>query len=490
MRFFLSDGIEIVNFRPGNDCSGSLSSMSNPACCQRSQSIPAMSDGYGTGVESPETLAVCTFKRSCCECCEYPLPCLMSSSSDDAVALAEQLLALVKARLLRAVMGPLQYTALMAESCQESQALHFVTSLSIADIIGDGSLSLGEISEKTGVDTQFLGVVMNCMSGRGYFEEGSGHYCNNTLSAILRENHPSSMKSAVGFVCDEGYNAASRLIGVAKLRGADGAEVGGKSRITGTNLAFGFDCSVFEWMAQPQQAWRSCDEAAPRHGEFERANRYEQLLFDVCLVPFWDDVLIRALFWIDYAWSTLMSPIVDCGGGIGALEMAILKEEKNLGLEFIIFDIPETVENAKKAWGALPHQSSSRISFAPGNFLAPTLAETCLPLGQLTYLIRHVLHDWTDAEVLSILRNVRAAMLASPTPVPEQKLLVCEMLLRPDSSRFVRTTSMQLLALNNGVTRTLTAMRGLIEEAGFVIRDVHYMRAVDSIIEAVVAESA
>jgi hypothetical protein len=43
-----------------------------------------------------------------------------------------------------------------------------------------------------------------------------------------------------------------------------------------------------------------------------------------------------------------MSPIVDCGGGIGALEMAILKEEKNLGLEFTIFDIPETVENAKK----------------------------------------------------------------------------------------------------------------------------------------------
>ena len=51
---------------------------------------------------------------------------------------------------------------------------------------------------------------------------------------------------------------------------------------------------------------------------------------------------------IDYAWSALKSPIVDCGGGIGALEMAILKEEKNLGLEFTIFDISKTVENAKK----------------------------------------------------------------------------------------------------------------------------------------------
>ncbi|KAJ6566268.1 S-adenosyl-L-methionine-dependent methyltransferase [Mycena capillaripes] len=416
----------------------------------------------------------------------------MSSSSDDPVALAEQLLSLVKARsvseadstgfydkgievqaacdrLLRAVMGPLQYTALIAESCQESQALHFVTSVGIADIIGDGSLSLGEISEKTGVDTQFLGVVMNCMSGRGYFEDSSGRYRNNTLSAILREDHPSSMKSAVGFVCDEGYNAASRLIDVAKMRGTENAQEVSKSRITGTNLAFGFDCSVFDWMAQPEQAWRG-----------ERLGRAMKQLHGMANsnVP------------IDYAWSALMSPIVDCGGGIGALEMAILKEEKNLGLEFTIFDIPETIENAKKAWGALPPQSSSRISFAPGNFLAPTLAETCLPLGQPTYLIRHVLHDWTDAEVLSILRNVRAAMLASPTRVPEQKLLVCEMLLHPDSSRFVRTTSMQLLALNNGVTRTLAAMRALIEEAGFVVRNVHQMRAVDSIIEAVIAESA
>jgi hypothetical protein len=143
-----------------------------------------------------------------------------------------------------------------------------------------------------------------------------------------------------------------------------------------------------------------------------------------------------------------------------------------------------------QAWGALPPQSSSRISFAPGNFLAPTLAETGLPLGRPTYLIRHVLHDWTDTEVLSILRNVRTAMVASPARVPEQKLLVCEMLLHPDSSRFVRTTSMQLLALNNGVTRTLAAMRALIEQAGFIVREVHYMRAVDSIIEAVITESA
>lgn len=71
-----------------------------------------------------------------------------------------------------------------------------------------------------------------------------------------------------------------------------------------------------------------------------------------------------------------------------------------------------------------------------------------------------------------------------PAGAEAPTLLLCEMLLRPDSSRFVRTTSMQLLALNNGVTRTEGEMTGLVKAAGFQVRKVHEMRAADSIIEA------
>jgi hypothetical protein len=107
------------------------------------------------------------------------------------------------------------------ESCHESAALHFVTSLGIADLIGEGQGTLLELSKKADVDPQFLGtqmkfrvisqtnlfwsgVAMSCVIGRGYFEEvgrfGSHIYKNNELSQILRENHPSTLKSTVGFV--------------------------------------------------------------------------------------------------------------------------------------------------------------------------------------------------------------------------------------------------------------------------------------------------
>ena len=51
---------------------------------------------------------------------------------------------------------------------------------------------------------------------------------------------------------------------------------------------------------------------------------------------------------IDCDWHKLDSTIVDVGGGIGSLEMAYLKAYPTSNLEFIIFDIPETSENAKR----------------------------------------------------------------------------------------------------------------------------------------------
>jgi hypothetical protein len=80
--------------------------------------------------------------------------------------------------------------------------------------------------------------------------------------------------------------------------------------------------------------------------------------------------------------------------------------------------------------------------------MAPSLDESNIPQGRPTYIIRHVLHDWTDDDVVTILSMVRQAMSG------HSRLLLVEMLLRPESSRFVRTTSMQLLALNSGITRT------------------------------------
>lgn len=85
--------------------------------------------------------------------------------------------------LTRAVQGREEYTALLAgtidimeshvsiliirclvESCQESSALHLVTSLGVADLIAaspEGQLSLKELSSKTNAAENYLSMFMD-----------------------------------------------------------------------------------------------------------------------------------------------------------------------------------------------------------------------------------------------------------------------------------------------------------------------------------------
>ena len=157
-----------------------------------------------------------------------------------------------------------------------------------------------------------------------------------------------------------------------------------------------------------------------------------------------------------------------------------------LGFDFLSEEQLKTYLEFSQIWSTEMSTFQGRVSFVPGDFLAPTLDETGIPKGMPTYLIRHVLHDWEEEEVIKILRNVREAMLSGleTNTVSRPKLLLCEMLLQPMSPRFVRTTSMQILALNNGMTRTERRMIRLLNEAGFSVAHVHNMRSADSIIEA------
>jgi 16S rRNA G1207 methylase RsmC len=49
----------------------------------------------------------------------------------------------------------------------------------------------------------------------------------------------------------------------------------------------------------------------------------------------------------------LSSPVVDIGAGIGTLEMSLLKDKRNNHLDFVLFDIPNTIENAKKVTNSI-----------------------------------------------------------------------------------------------------------------------------------------
>jgi O-methyltransferase domain len=107
--------------------------------------------------------------------------------------------------------------------------------------------------------------------------------------------------------------------------------------------------------------------------------------------------------------------VVDVGGATGNLVSTILAAHP--GPRGILFDMPHVVREAPamiQTRGVV-----GRVTIQAGSFF------DAVPEGADAYLLSHVIHDWSEEQCLSILRNCHRAM------TPESKLLLIEMVLPP-----------------------------------------------------------
>lgn len=122
-----------------------------------------------------------------------------------------------------------------------------------------------------------------------------------------------------------------------------------KSAVTGANIAFGFESSIFKWMALPDNVWRAQRVGRAMQQYHRMANSNVRTGSYRLTTARWHDWTLKYFYTAtDYPWHNLTSPIVDCGGGIGTMERNLLSIPSNSHLRFKLFDLPSTIENAKK----------------------------------------------------------------------------------------------------------------------------------------------
>ena len=144
--------------------------------------------------------------------------------------------------------------------------------------------------------------------------------------------------------------------------------------------------------------------------------------------------------------------LADVGGGNGSVLTAILKQHPRL--KGILFDLPAVVERARPKLAAAG--VAERCQVAAGDFFASVVE------GADAYLMRHIIHDWTDAQSLSILRNIRRAIPA------DGRLLLIETVIRPGSEQpFGKLLDVNMLLIPGGRERTAEQYGALYEAAGF-----------------------
>ena len=337
---------------------------------------------------------------------------------------------------LDSTQGEREALELLIRGFMVARMLRLVADLGVADQVPqDGRVMVEDLATACGVLPPRLGRVLRSLAAFGVFEVGAdGSVGQTARSRLLRSDTPSSLRHSARFWSGRGSWRAWEELDVAMAGGVPHEAAWGIGRFT-----------------------------------YLRAHPEEARLFDAQMANFPDNRHAAVAAAYDFSGAGL---ICDVGGGNGAALRHILT--RHPGPRGQAFDLADVV-------GAIPPEQrmEGRISVVAGSFLDG------VPGGADTYMAIRVLHDWSDADCLRILRNIRAAM------APDARLLVVDQLLESDPSRGQPTrylVDMQMMAMfGEARERTEEEMRGLLGASGFALRRVLPTGSPVAIVEAVPA---
>ena len=163
--------------------------------------------------------------------------------------------------------------------------------------------------------------------------------------------------------------------------------------------------------------------------------------------------------------------LADIGGSQGFNLSLVL--QKHPDMRGILFDLPGVVKGAPsfiKSYGL-----ESRIDVRGGNFFES------IPNGADAYLLKHILHDWSDEDCLRILKNIYAVA------EPGTKLLIVDAVIGAGNEHeFAKTLDIQMLVLTHeGKERTHAEWKELLHAAGFRLTGVVPTPSFAHLVEAV-----
>ena len=335
---------------------------------------------------------------------------------------------------------------------QKSQIIAAVTDLGVADALatseGQTAKQLATALSIKSADKMFR--LLSAAASYGVFTARQGQKDNaitfhhNALSAVLMEDHPNSVKHFI-----KGQQFLAQPFGY---------------------LAEGLrqDRLPFE-IAYNKGVWQYFNERPELEHEFSMAMAsHEKMGLQAVLT--------------DFDWSQY-SRVIDVGGAYGTLVAGIMQQ--NAAVFGVICDLPPVVQKAEQHWQSQYNESMlQRSSFTACDFLQSGK----LPKTQgkhEAYVLRAIVHDWSDEKAIVILKNVREAIGGDSTAV----VLLVETVLQgiiadvDPSVKYLYDVTMMVAV--DGKERSEQELRGLLQQTGFHVKRVQHTRGSHKVIEAV-----
>lgn len=312
-----------------------------------------------------------------------------------------------------------------------SHAVASMAEMGLPDLIAtDQSRDVSELARETGTDERTLYRVLRFMSSHGIFAEESGkRFRHSELSQALRTD------------AEQSFHPAARLSHrlLRSLTKFDETLRTGESA-----LAHSVGKPLFEFLTE---------------------NPEEAALFDQAMPSFHAGETEAMLDAYDFSG---IGTLADIGGGGGSLLAVTLQRHPTL--QGILFDLGHVIGRAKENMAAAGVVDRCRL--IEGSFF------DSIPAGADAYLMRHIIHDWTDEQSIAILENCRKVIKKDG-----RVLLVEAVVAEDDEPSQAKEMDISMLLYPGGAERTAREYDALFEKSGFRLEGVTPTKSMVSVVE-------
>jgi len=292
--------------------------------------------------------------------------------------------------------------------------LRVAAELDIAGLIRDKPLTISELAEKTGTNQEYLFRIMRALTGNGVFKlRKDGKYVNSPMSKALVDGKGSLRYVIMQHLGSFNWSAFNEL-GYSVRTGEDAVQ-----KVYGKR--------IYDYLAE---------------------NREESVIFDRSMTNLTELAIGPVLSVYDFS---KCNTIADIGGGEGLLLSAILF--KNPGIKGILFDLQEGLSGAQGVVNK--YKVADRIKIIPGSFFESA------PVGAEIYILKNILHNWSDEDCIRILKNIKEVL-------PENgKIVILEMIIEEDNKpSFGKLIDIQMMVfMKKGKERTRQEYKDLLAKS-------------------------
>jgi hypothetical protein len=322
---------------------------------------------------------------------------------------------------------PQEFQSWLHDITAYQAVIHAIASTQFLDQWDAEPVSLEELSVRTKIDTTQLGRLINFLVSQGVLEMlADGAIAHTPRSRSLRSFRPATM--------------------VQRMALQSGLHLGEAIRTGRTAFESCFGKPVFEYFTEnPEQAAFFGERMSQITAQHEPL-----LLGQLRFPPF--------------------RLAVDIGGSHGTLLSGLLARYPEA--RGIVFDLPDVTEQAAQRLRAAPE--GDRIDAVGGDFFQS------VPAGGDLYLVKQILHNWSDGECIEILKSVREAIN------PDGRLVIIDRLL-PETIAADPAFAFDILMMlwSTGQERKVSQVQGLLELARFKLDRVTRNHGRMSIVEAI-----